>query len=76
MQLSMLRALSADTPVILCPAMNTHMFSHPLTARHMAFANEVLGYHILGPQGAGMLACGDVGESYAPSTLTWQAPVK
>ncbi|TXT05855.1 uncharacterized protein COLE_07175 [Cutaneotrichosporon oleaginosum] len=61
--LSMLRALD-DTPVVLCPAMNTFMYSHPLTARHIQFVKEVLGYHILGPQGANSgrkLACGDVG---------------
>lgn len=59
----MLRALE-DTPVILCPAMNTFMYSHPLTARHLDLIKEVLGYHILGPQGANSgrkLACGDIG---------------
>ncbi|GMK59105.1 hypothetical protein CspeluHIS016_0701200 [Cutaneotrichosporon spelunceum] len=61
--LSMLRALDG-TPVVLCPAMNTFMYSHPLTARHLQFVKDVLGYHILGPQGAESgrkLACGDVG---------------
>lgn len=43
--------------------MNMHMYEHPLTARHTAFVEDVLGYHILGPQDAGHLACGDVGES-------------
>jgi hypothetical protein len=59
----MLRALDG-TPVVLCPAMNTFMYSHPLTARHTQFVKDVLGYHILGPQGANSgrkLACGDVG---------------
>ncbi|KAL1408696.1 hypothetical protein Q8F55_005509 [Vanrija albida] len=59
--LSMLRALAPETPVILAPAMNTFMYEHPLTARHEAFIREVLGYYILGPQGAGKLACGDAG---------------
>ncbi|TXT10820.1 hypothetical protein VHUM_02325 [Vanrija humicola] len=59
--LSMLRALAPETPVILAPAMNTHMYEHPLTTRHEAFIREVLGYYILGPQGAGKLACGDAG---------------
>ncbi|BEI89909.1 uncharacterized protein CcaverHIS019_0212710 [Cutaneotrichosporon cavernicola] len=61
--LSMLRALDG-TPVVLCPAMNTFMYSHPLTQRHVQFLKDVLGYHILGPQGADSgrkLACGDVG---------------
>jgi phosphopantothenoylcysteine decarboxylase len=59
--LSLLRALSPDTPVVLCPAMNTFMYEHQLTARHLAFVRSVLGYYVLGPQGAGRLACGDVG---------------
>lgn len=59
--LSLLRALSPETPVILCPAMNTHMYAHPMTERHLSFIRQVLKYYILGPQGAGMLACGDVG---------------
>lgn len=58
---SLLRATPQTTPVILCPAMNTVMYEHPLTSRQEAFVRAVLGYYILGPQGAGKLACGDVG---------------
>lgn len=58
---SLLRATPASTPVILCPAMNTVMYEHPLTARQEAFVRAVLGYYILGPQQGGKLACGDVG---------------
>ena len=65
-QLSLLRALSPSTPVILCPAMNTHMYQHPFTAKHLAVVQEELGYLILGPQGTGKLACGDEGESACP----------
>ena len=43
--------------------MNTHMYQHPLTADHLKVAQDRLGYRILGPQGAGKLACGDEGES-------------
>lgn len=59
--LSLLRALSPETPVILCPAMNTFMYSNPMTERHLSIIRDVLHYYILGPQGAGRLACGDVG---------------
>lgn len=61
-QLSLLRALPSSTPVILCPAMNTHMYSHPFTGEHLLLLEQKLGYLISGPQGAGMLACGDEGE--------------
>lgn len=58
---SLLRATPSTTPVILCPAMNTVMYEHPLTSRQQAFVRAVLGYYILGPQQGGKLACGDVG---------------
>lgn len=61
-QTSLLRALDPSTPTILCPAMNTHMYQHPLTADHLKVAQEKLGYRVLGPQGAGKLACGDEGK--------------
>ncbi|OCF40317.1 phosphopantothenoylcysteine decarboxylase [Kwoniella heveanensis CBS 569] len=58
---SLLRALSPMTPVILCPAMNTHMYQHKFTAKHLKIVQEELEYLVLGPQGAGTLACGDQG---------------
>ncbi|WRT66390.1 uncharacterized protein IL334_003345 [Kwoniella shivajii] len=58
---SLLRALSPDTPVIICPAMNTHMYQHKFTSKHLRIIQEELEYLILGPQGAGKLACGDEG---------------
>lgn len=58
---SLLRALSPSTPTIICPAMNTHMYQHPLTADHLRVVQEKLGYLVSGPQGAGKLACGDEG---------------
>ncbi|WWD17276.1 hypothetical protein CI109_101716 [Kwoniella shandongensis] len=58
---SLLRALSPFTPVILCPAMNTNMYSHPFTAKHLKVVREELGYLISGPQDGGKLACGDEG---------------
>jgi hypothetical protein len=62
MQTSLLRALSPTTPTVLFPAMNTHMFQHPLTADHLRVVQDKLGYMVSGPQGAGILACGDEGE--------------
>ncbi|UZJ54838.1 hypothetical protein CBS101457_004158 [Exobasidium rhododendri] len=56
-----LRALSPSTPTYLFPAMNTLMYLHPLTARHLDFVRDVLGYHVIGPI-AKRLACGDLGQ--------------
>ncbi|WWC62173.1 uncharacterized protein I303_104766 [Kwoniella dejecticola CBS 10117] len=58
---SLLRALSPQTPVIICPAMNTHMYQHKFTAKHLRIIQEELEYFVLGPQGGGVLACGDEG---------------
>ncbi|KAI9357294.1 flavoprotein [Zopfochytrium polystomum] len=55
-----LRAWDFRKPVIACPAMNTHMWDHPLTAVHLKFLQEELKYHIVGPI-AKRLACNDVG---------------
>ncbi|VDB90203.1 unnamed protein product [Peniophora sp. CBMAI 1063] len=57
---SLLRALSPDTPTFLYPAMNTLMYQHPLTSRHLAIIRDVIGYTVVGPISKG-LACGDVG---------------
>ncbi|KZV59486.1 flavo protein [Peniophora sp. CONT] len=57
---SLLRALSPETSTFLYPAMNTLMYQHPLTARHLDVIREVIGYTVVGPISKG-LACGDVG---------------
>ncbi|GAA6015790.1 hypothetical protein JCM8202_001118 [Rhodotorula sphaerocarpa] len=57
---SFMRALPTFVPVYLFPAMNTHMYSHPLTAKQLKMVQEELGYHVRGPIGK-TLACGDVG---------------
>ncbi|GJN88086.1 hypothetical protein Rhopal_001042-T1 [Rhodotorula paludigena] len=55
-----LRALPTFVPVHLFPAMNTHMYSHPLTAKQLAVVRDELGYKVHGPIGK-KLACGDIG---------------
>ncbi|KAH8108658.1 flavoprotein [Phellopilus nigrolimitatus] len=57
---SLLRALAPTTPTYVFPAMNTHMYEHPLTAQHVRTVEDVLRYEVVGPIGKG-LACGDVG---------------
>ena len=55
------RAWDPTLPMLLCPAMNTHMWNHPLTERHLRTLREVCGYRVLDPA-AKRLACGDVGK--------------
>ena len=50
--------------------MNTHMYQHPLTADHLRVVQDKLGYVVSGPQGAGILACGDEGELQQASVAT------
>ncbi|PWN20387.1 hypothetical protein BCV69DRAFT_299519 [Microstroma glucosiphilum] len=57
---SFLRALSSSTPTILYPAMNTLMYAHPLTARHLDVVENIIGYEVRGPIEK-RLACGDLG---------------
>lgn len=49
--------LAATCPVLLAPAMNDHMWSHPQTQRNVAHLGE-LGYQIVAPD-EGMLAAGE-----------------
>ncbi|KAH7345762.1 flavoprotein [Rhizoctonia solani] len=55
-----LRALAPSTPTFVFPAMNTHMYEHPLTARHLDTIKDTIGYNVVGPIGKA-LACGDIG---------------
>ncbi|CDZ98138.1 Membrane coat complex Retromer, subunit VPS5/SNX1, Sorting nexins, and related PX domain-containing proteins [Phaffia rhodozyma] len=57
---SVLRALEPSTPTYLFPAMNTHMYFHPLTAKHLRVVEQEIGYNVRGPVGK-TLACGDIG---------------
>ncbi|KAJ7151034.1 flavoprotein [Mycena filopes] len=57
---SLMRALAPTTPTYLFPAMNTLMYSHPLTAEHLRVVRDVVKYNIVGPIPKA-LACGDVG---------------
>ncbi|KAK3862476.1 hypothetical protein Pcinc_031661 [Petrolisthes cinctipes] len=55
----MVRAWDVTRPLVFCPAMNTHMYTHPLTMKHTAILKE-LGY-IEVCVVSKRLACGDVG---------------
>ena len=60
-QTCILRALDSETPVHIYPAMNTHMYNHPLTQPQLNTLKTVLNYNIHGPIQKN-LACGDTGQ--------------
>jgi len=49
------RAWDLTRPVIVAPAMNTMMWEHPLTQRHLQQLAAMAGADFLGPFGVGML---------------------
>lgn len=53
-------ATPVDTPVLLCPAMNTHMWTHPLTQRNVQILKDTDRFEFELPVSK-RLACGDVG---------------
>jgi phosphopantothenoylcysteine synthetase/decarboxylase len=57
---TVLLALPAGKPVILCPAMNTRMWEHPITARNLRWLEDAGLYTLVAPTSK-RLACGDVG---------------
>jgi len=52
--------LATEAPVVVAPAMNTHMWRKEITRSNVA-ALEARGFSFVAP-GSGELACGDVGE--------------
>lgn len=52
--------LATEAPVLVAPAMNTHMYAHPVTQRNLETLRRI-GVHFVGPD-SGRLACGDTGE--------------
>lgn len=52
--------LATTAPVVLAPAMNTHMFAHPAVAANL-HALQTRGVRIVEP-GSGYLACGWIGK--------------
>jgi phosphopantothenoylcysteine decarboxylase len=56
---SVIRAWDKDRPLIIAPAMNTHMWNHQITNRHL-FIIDSFGYKWIKPQSK-VLACGTEG---------------
>jgi phosphopantothenoylcysteine decarboxylase/phosphopantothenate--cysteine ligase len=57
--------LATRAPVVVCPAMNDRMWSHPQTRANAAHLEDILGYRVVGPD-QGPLA---VGEGEGPGRL-------
>lgn len=53
--------------VVICPAMNTHMWEKSCTQEHLDTLKNRPN-HLIVPPEEGMLACGDVGMGKLPST--------
>lgn len=53
-------ALPPGVPILVCPAMNTQMWEHPITARNLRWLTETGRYTVVAPS-VKRLACGDVG---------------
>jgi phosphopantothenoylcysteine decarboxylase / phosphopantothenate---cysteine ligase len=53
-------ALPEGVPCVLCPAMNTAMWQHPVTRRNLRWLDELGRYRVVAPSEK-RLACGDVG---------------
>ena len=57
-------ALAARSKVIVCPAMNSRMYSHPATQANIA-GLKALNYQVIEPT-CGMMACKDEGQGRLP----------
>jgi phosphopantothenoylcysteine decarboxylase len=63
------RAWDPSCPLVVCPAMNTFMWEHPLTSRHLD-SLRILNYIIIPPISK-TLACGDTGNTYSNKIHLW-----
>lgn len=60
--------LATRAPVVICPAMNSRMYSHPATRKNLTRLKE-LGYTIIDPD-CGVMACKEKGDGRLPE---WDA---
>ncbi|GJP37987.1 hypothetical protein CLOM_g22430 [Closterium sp. NIES-68] len=71
---SVVRAWDFSKPLLLAPAMNTHMWTSPFTARHLAIL-EGLGAQLVSPVSK-KLACGDVGTGAMAEPASIEAAIR
>lgn len=60
--------LAATCPVLICPAMNVHMYANQVVQDNIEKLRHY-GYHLVEPE-EGTLACGHVGKGRLPDTGT------
>ena len=53
--------LACQSPVLICPAMNVHIWEHAATQQNAAVLKQRKDHYILGPSESGILACGAEG---------------
>ncbi|GAN10121.1 phosphopantothenoylcysteine decarboxylase [Mucor ambiguus] len=70
-----LRAWDVSKPVVACPAMNTSMWHHPFTVKHLEVLENVLDYKIIQPISK-KLACGDTGVGAMAESHKTTMPTK
>lgn len=82
---SVFLTIEQHKPILMFPAMNTHMLEHPFTREHLTQITKLksLKQIFIHPTMEGELACGDVGsgklapiEEIAALTETWNANSK
>jgi phosphopantothenoylcysteine synthetase/decarboxylase len=66
--------LATRKPVLVVPAMNDHMYTHPVTQKNIAQL-KALGYHFVDPI-EGDLACGRIGVGHIASEESIVTSVK
>jgi phosphopantothenoylcysteine decarboxylase/phosphopantothenate--cysteine ligase len=71
---TVLMAVPAGVPVLLAPAMNTAMWSHPVTQRNLSWL-EALGRYSVIPPVSKRLACGDIGPGGLAEVETIMAAI-
>jgi len=82
---STLRAWDTNRPIIIAPAMNTMMWEHPLTQRHLDEIKNIYPNLQIVPPVTKKLACGDYGvgalaqiediRKAAEDSLVWKFPL-
>ncbi|SCW00840.1 LAFE_0C13168g1_1 [Lachancea fermentati] len=58
---SLLRSWTPSTPVLVAPAMNTFMYTHPVTKKHLTMLEEDAPYVTVLKPVEKVLVCGDIG---------------
>ena len=66
--------LATQKPILVVPAMNDHMYTHPVTQKNIAQL-KALGYHFVDPV-EGDLACGRIGVGHVAPDEAILASVK